>query len=368
MTERKVLITGGGGLIGQAIAREHIARGDAVYIWDDRSNTYNDYSSLVGIDLGIMPLSQVLQRVQPDIISHQAARVGVGESQHHAELYARKNVTFTADLFDILMQGIADGTVKRPTLFMHAGSMGPYGEGPRLCPTHGRVSIAKLRTTIQVPCDICGKPTEPIPITENDPLLPKSTYGITKKTQEELVHLYSSLLEIPAVSLRYFSVYGTNMNPTNPFTGVLSIIGNKIINSDEVDMYEDGHQLRDLIHADDVAKIHLDVTLQYNKGFKAMNVGTGSSHRMIDIAEEMVRILSPGKPVVATGKVRKGDIKDSQADIRQLQRIVGTKLDHTLEEDVMVYCKFLRDNWDTFVTKEPSWKETEDSMKRAGVL
>jgi dTDP-L-rhamnose 4-epimerase len=346
----KILITGGGGLIGQAIAKEHLKNNDEVLIYDIRVNHYNDYSDMAGTDITDMGIYDAIDRYRPDIISHQAASVGVGESQYLIHKYFLNNVDFTAELLSTMT------SLKFfPRRIMFAGSMGPYGEGPYSCRTHGIVYPYRHMAGEPI-CPRCFGSIVSIPITEEHEYHPKSFYAVTKQTQEEMLKVFSEAYHVDVISLRYFSVYGDESNPNNPYTGVLSIIANKIINSPEVSLYEDGKQTRDLISADDVARVHYIMSRihENNRYFDAYHVATGVSTPIIEIAEEMIHRLDPKKKLVFDGKYRSGDIRHSQARICKLYEKSKWQPEIRLDKAIADYCNFIANNWDRF-------KKTEDA-------
>src|SRR5690606_23462396 len=115
---------------------------------------------------------------------------------------------------------------------------------------------------IDVSCPNCNKKRlNNIRISEDYSGTPQSIYALTKKTQEDMWRIFAEIKSnIKVISLRYFSVYDTECNPNNPYTGVLSIIANKAINSEEIILNEDGTQTRDLIHTLDIGQAHIKAT------------------------------------------------------------------------------------------------------------
>lgn len=330
----KVLITGGGGLIGQAIAKQHLLQGDEVYIYDNKSNPYNDYSNMLGIDCYGESLQSLIESKNFDIISHQASSVGVGESMYNITKYCQNNISFTAEL----LQAIID-TKKFPKCLMLASSMGPYGYGNGFKDK-----------------EIC----------ESDPRSPQSFYAITKQTQEEMFRVFANTYKVKAIALRYFSVYGTKANPNNPFTGVLSIIANKIINSDVVELNEDGEQTRDLISADDCAKAHIKACAfeGYDQMyFYAFNTATGYSVTMKYIAERMISLLDPLKELKFNGQYRKGDIKHSRASIYLAKNHLDFVASDKIDDAIVDYCDYIQNNWDAFKTKDTCQEEQNKLLK-----
>lgn len=335
----KVFITGGGGLIGQAVAKRHIAEGDEVFIYDTKVNPFNDYRNLVGQDVTQSyegDLEKTLIYLKPDIISHHAALVGVGQSQHDIARYVDNNIGFTG----LLLQIIADNSLK-PQKLLLAGSMGPYGD------LYAPWAIAHEYTILD----------------------PQSIYAVTKLAQETLVKVFANTYEIPSISLRYFSVYGTEQNPLNPFTGVLSIIANQCLNSETIEIYDDGRQTRDLIHIDDVAEAHFlasryEIPTDY---FKKFNIGTGKSTTLALAAMLIRDKLSPNKKVVFTGKKRKGDIKHMKADARLASALLNFKAKKDIYTGINEYCDYVEAHRKEF-TVGNTVKEDTEFMEMLGLV
>jgi len=296
-------------MIGQAIAKKHLAEGDTVYIYDMRLNPYIDYTNMVGEDV-----TGKDGGLDFDILSHQAALVGVGQSQYDIQRYVDNNVGVTSAILQATLHAKKmDGKI------IFAGSMGPYGEG------HGKG-----------------------PIRETQKQHPKSIYAVTKQTQENLIKVFSETYGVPAISLRYFSVYSTTQTPLNPHTGVLSIIANKILNSDKVELLGNGDQYRDLIEVSDVADAHFLASRLEWKGFDAINVGTGIPTKMADVATKMVELLNPFMPIEFDGKYRKGDITGIYADTRKMNTKLGWNPKVKIEDGIRQYCEYINANRDKY--------------------
>jgi dTDP-L-rhamnose 4-epimerase len=362
----KLLIIGGGGLIGQEIASRHIAGGDEVYIYDKELNPYNNYNKLKGIILSKdLSIEMVTKYEKFDIISNQAAYVGVGESQYNFHKYTQNNIGFTSEL----LQSLINMRQNTPSKLILAGSMGPYGEGPYYCEQHQ--IIYPSRTSIEQPtCEYCNNRVNSIPISEEMKRMPKSVYGITKMAQEDLYRVFSSVYKIPSVSLRYFSVYGLESNPNNPYTGVLSVIANKIINSPSVNLYEDGSQTRDLISAKDVAEAHWHTCHEMKSVnlFEEFNIGTGISVSMNYVASKMLKILSPDKSIIFTGEYRNGDIKHSQASIKKILRCTKWTPKQNIDSAINLYCDYIINNWGEFSSKGDTSFEEHKRLIQRGVI
>lgn len=370
----RILITGGAGLIGQAIAKRHIAEGHEVLLYDDLSNKFNDYSNLHGENIAfdkqgnLRDISQIIKSHEPfDVISHQAASVGVGESQYEIEKYSQNNIGFTAHLLDSLVK-----SQKVPTRLLLASSMGPYGEGPYYCESCCvKMDLSGPRKTINPACRYCNRDLIPLIIKENCERKPTSFYGITKMAQEEMFRVFSETYGITTIALRYFSVYGTKCNPNNPYTGVLSIIADKILNAKSVELFEDGLQTRDLIHCDDVAKAHF-LASKYERSpadgrFTEINICTGVRTSIRDVAYSMMQLIAPGlssKPIQCSNEIRKGDIRHSCGENKKARELLGWNPEWKISTGILEYCHFVKMNREKFsIDKDSTGIEKERLVK-----
>jgi len=367
----KVLITGGGGMIGQAIAKEHIANGDDVFIYDKWANDFHSYKNLLGVSVTLTQVQHMIKNNEIDLLSHQAGLVGVGQSQYEVDKYIHYNVGFTGYLIQLLIDSKYKGAIT------FAGSMSVYGEGEYHCAECCDTFIGDRKGKINVKCPSCGN--EQIYFyssTEMSPTSPVSIYGVTKLSQEMFLKTYADIYNIPFLSLRYFSVYDPEGSPLNPYTGVLSVIANKILNSDTIEINEDGEQTRDLISKVDVAKIHCELSSELARdhsfhGCSILNVGTGTKVSLKDVVETMCEHLGWKGEVFYNGKVRKGDIKNSQADLSQLYEYLKPTTFNGIKPiavGIEEYCNFIDTNRDEFTVKQDTCKEADEELKKRGLL
>lgn len=362
-----VLIVGGRGMIGQEIAKSHSAKGDTVYLYDVRVNPYIDYKApYIGIEAvqGNYPsIEAFLKKVPIDLISYQGAVVGIGESQYKPTKYAQYNIQMLAEFQQFLME---EG-IRAPVI--HAGSMGPYGEGQYYCHTCDRPTVPRQRsfTSFNAICPICGGElplNDKMHSFETDILHPVSTYGITKMTQEEMWRNYANITGVPVISLRYFSVYGMEQSPLNPRTGVLNMIANQIINSSAILFNEDGEQTRDMVNAETIGKLHYDVSRKPLISFTACNVCTGVGHSLNWMASRMLDAMYSTHEIIHTGEYRKGDIRHARGAGYAL-RTLDIEVKDTLAYDIERYGDWVSRRKDVFRGK--TWQEERDRCKKAGI-
>jgi dTDP-L-rhamnose 4-epimerase len=232
MEQLNVLVTGGAGFVGSHLVDALIERGHRVRVLDalvsqvhadEKPRHLHPQAELIrgGVgDDGV--LNAALDGI--DVVYHQAAEVGVGQSMYEIARYVRANDMDTAVLLEALIQ--RPDKIKKLVV---ASSMSIYGEGAYEC-AHCGVIYPQLRPVSQLlerqwemTCPKCGTEAKPIPTSEDKPLFPSSVYAITKQDQEQFCLVVGRAYGIPTVALRYFNIYGTRQSLSNPYTGVCAI-------------------------------------------------------------------------------------------------------------------------------------------------
>ena len=331
----RVLVTGGAGFIGSHLVDALLEAGHNVRVYDSlepqvhgrlrEAGEWPDYLSaecerIVGDVRDRDTLRKALDGM--DLILHEAAAVGVGQSMYEIERYVDVNTRGTAVLLDLLANG-----KHRVRKLVVASSMSIYGEGKYHCAEHGSLS-PPLRPDAQMAnrdwemrCPTCGEPVAPAPTDEEKPLRSTSIYAITKKDQEEMCLTVGRAYRIPTVGLRYFNAYGPRQALSNPYTGVAAIFSSRLLNNQPPVIYEDGHQSRDFIHVSDLVRANLLAMEREEMDYQVFNVGSGRPLAIRHLAELLARLLGSGQAPEITQNYRAGDIRHCFADMGRLQAL-----------------------------------------------
>jgi dTDP-L-rhamnose 4-epimerase len=334
MTSKKVLLTGGAGFIGSHLAAALVDRGHRVRVLDVMDPQVHGAvplrPQLAGVEmvrgdlLDAEGLARALDGVE--VVFHQAAAVGVGQSMYEPAAYTRVNSLGTA----MLMEKVSRKG-SRVEKVVVASSMSIYGEGQYRCAACGPVAPGQrererlLAGKWDPACPGCGLDLEPLPTNESKPLGPTSVYGVTKRSQEETVLVMGRSYGIAAVALRYFNVYGPGQALSNPYTGVAAIVSSRLLNGKPPCLYEDGKQGRDFVHVSDIVQANLLAMEKSEGDFQALNVGTGKLTSVRELVRGLIQRLAPNHGVAPEilGTFREGDIRHCYADISRIRTRLG---------------------------------------------
>jgi UDP-glucose 4-epimerase len=167
---------------------------------------------------------------------------------------------------------------------------------------------------------VYGDPLQ-VPISEEDPACPLSPYGLSKLTSERYVLLYNRLYGMENTALRLFNVFGRGQSAHSPYSGVITKFADAIRSGRQPIIHGDGEQTRDFVHADDVAEA-FSRAIEAQGSDSPLNIGSGRPVAILDLLEKMCS-LAGRTPEPKFLSERKGDIKQSCADISLARKAIG---------------------------------------------
>ncbi len=352
----RILITGGAGFIGSHLALRLLKSNYVVTVLDnlstqihgnppEQSALYHSIAGKVRFVRGDVTRRQDLELVLPgqDVVVHLAAETGTGQSMYQIDRYVQVNVGGTALLLDVLANMRHD--VKRVVV---ASSRAVYGEGKYLSKELGVVYPGHRSASDMTAGDFSIKYPgclEPLTLTATDEeskLHPSSVYGITKHAQEQLVMTVCPNVRAEPVALRYQNVYGPGQSLSNPYTGILSIFSNLIMQGLPINVFEDGTESRDFVFVDDVVEATVLAIERDGAAGEVFNVGTGEPASVLTVAHALMKKLGRNSEVKVTGNFRIGDIKHNYADIGKIKRLLGYAPVHNFDSGLSHFCTWVR--------------------------
>lgn len=369
----KVLVTGGAGFIGSFIVDELVQKGHDVVILDNLDKQVHPTGKAPAwlnkkaqfIKGDVRNKDDVRKAMEGvEVLFHEAAAVGVGQSMYELNYYVDTNTGGTANILEFLAN--EEHSVKK---MMVAASMSEYGEGLYKCEKCGFVEPS-LRGEKQMAngkfeqyCPSCGAELRPVPTPETKRLDCNSVYALTKKDQEELVLMMGKAYGIKAVALRYFNVFGPRQSLSNPYTGVAAIFMSRIKNGNRPVIYEDGLQSRDFISVRDIAKANVVAMEKSAADYEVFNVGTGKPLSIRQVAETIAKLYGSDIKPEITNKFRKGDVRHCFADISKIKSRLGFKPSVSFEEGMKEIIE-----WSQGVKAEDKFEQAAQELKKKGLI
>ncbi len=331
----KILVTGGAGFIGSFLIDRLVQDGHKVKIYDNLEpqvhhgkipSYLNKNAEFIKADVcNKEKLDQALKSI--DIVFHEAAMVGVGQSMYEIEKYTKVNTYGTAILLDLIVNKHRDHIQK----LLIAASMSEYGEGLYLCKTCGNI-----KPDLRKDKDIEGKKWDlycpkghgkltPKPTPETTPLYCSSIYALNKRDQEDMAIMIGKAFNIPVVALRYFNTYGPRQSLSNPYTGVAAIFISRIKAGKDLIIFEDGNQSRDFVSVHDIVSANIAAMKSKKANYQIFNVGSGKSISITEVGKSIIYLMKRQQKLSITNQFRKGDIRHCFADITKIKKTLGWK-------------------------------------------
>jgi nucleoside-diphosphate-sugar epimerase len=296
------LVTGVAGFIGSHLAERLLDGGATVTGLDSFTDYYprtlkesnvaglrtRDRFNLVEASIADADLARLLDGITH--VFHIAAQAGVRKSwgrQFH--VYTVNNVEGT----QILLEACAGRPIER---LVFASSSSVYGDDVKL------------------------------PMREDARPQPVSPYGVTKLSAEQLCHLYYVNHSVPAVALRYFTVYGPRQRPDMGFHQFFT----SVMAGQPVPQFGDGRQTRDFTYVADAVTATVAAATRGKPG-GVYNIGGGSRVELLDVFE-LIRRVTRRTVKAERIEAQRGDMRDTYADTTRARADLGFAPTVTLEQ------------------------------------
>jgi UDP-glucuronate 4-epimerase len=321
----KILVTGAAGFIGYHLCKRLIDRGDEV-IGIDNLNDYYDVNlkkarlqrldgrtnfTFMKTDISNKnDIKQLFKTMSCRVVVHLAAQPGVRYSLINPFAYIESNVVS----FLNILEGCRHSDIKH---LVYASSSSIYG------------------TNLKMPFSVGHNVDHPV-----------SLYAATKKSNELMAHVYSSLYNIPTTGLRFFTVYGPWGRPDMAYFSFTKAI----MEGKPIDVFNNGNMKRDFTYIDDIIEgiiRVMDKVPQPNPAWDRENPDPGTSYapyRLYNIGNnepvDLMRFIAIledclGKKVQKNMlPMQSGDVPVTYADVDDLMRDVGFKPSTPLSEGI----------------------------------
>jgi UDP-glucose 4-epimerase len=322
--DMQILVTGGAGFIGGHLAERFVRDGHDVAVLDNldpfydvriKEHTIERCRELAAdgdgsyrfVDGDVRDGDAVEPLVaDADHVYHQAAQAGVRGSVENPRKYDAVNVDGTLNVLDAARESGIE-----------------------------RVVVASSSSVYGVPRDL--------PYDEEHPTTPVSPYGASKLAAERYACAYSAVYDLPAVALRYFTVYGPRMRPNMAITNFVS----RSIHGEPPVVYGDGSQTRDFTYIDDVVSANVELLETDAADGEAVNIGSTDNIAILTLAREVRDQLDPDLEV-AFDERHAADAEHTHADVSKAGELLGYEPEYSIREGVAAFVAWYRENTDWY--------------------
>ena len=291
----KSIVTGGAGFIGSHLVDKLLDMGHEVVILDNFSTGrkqnlehVSDQIKLIECDLSYKG-NWMKEFHGVDWVFHLASLADIVPSIQNPEGYFRSNVDATF----YVLEASRHANVKR---FVYSASSSCYG----------------------IP--------DNYPTSEDSDIRPQYPYALAKRMGEELVEHWAQLYNLPAISLRFFNVYGTRSRTSGTYGAVFGVFLAQKLANKPYTVVGDGNQTRDFTYVTDIVAA-LVASAQSNQTNKIYNVG---SDKTISI-NRIVGLLGGDKVHIPK---RPGEPDCTYADISKIKDELGWRPSISIEEGI----------------------------------
>jgi UDP-glucuronate 4-epimerase len=310
-----ILLTGCAGFIGSHVLDRLLSMDEEVIGVDNFDSYYNplikgkniecnldnDNFTLYNTDVrGIKEMDRIFSDNSIDTIIHLAARAGVRPSISDPMLYEDVNIKGTLNLLELSIKYNVGN-------FVFASTSSVYGAN------------------------------EKVPFSEVDNVDRSiSPYAASKKACETFCYTYHHLYNLPAVCLRFFTVYGPRQRPEMAIHKFTQLIDE----GREIEMYGDGSSQRDYTYIDDIVDGIVNA-IGIKEGYEIINLGNS------DVVElrYLIRIIEKnlGKKAKIKGLPdQPGDVPITYADISKARSLIRYNPQVKIEEGIKRFVEWYR--------------------------
>jgi nucleoside-diphosphate-sugar epimerase len=299
LKDRRVLVTGGAGFVGNNLVRRLLREGARVTVLDDlftgrRENLPETGFTFVEGSVCDPPLVEHLV-AENEIVFHAAARNIVVSTRNPKDDFE----TNIGGTLNVLLAARATGTVER---MIYTSSTSVYGN-PRY-----------------------------LPVNEDDHLSLLTPYAVSKLSGEHYCTAFYESYGLPTTAVRYSNIFGPGQDPANPYCGVVAKFVEALFEGQPPTIHGDGNQTRDFTFIDDAVDATVMAATSERALGEVFNVGTGVETSVNQLAAVLIRLI--GAAVVPTHSNRRDvdNIRRRVVNIEKTRRALRWVPEVTLEE------------------------------------
>jgi len=297
MLKNKVLVTGGAGFIGSHLVDALLKQGYKVIVLDNFST---------GRPQNLGHVTDKIELIECDLSK---------KGSWYECLDGVDKVFHLAALADIVP------SIEKPYDYYQSNVYGTFN----LLEACKKYDIKKIVYSASSSC--YGIPDD-YPTNEKAEIRPQYPYALTKYLGEQLVMHWCQVYKLPALSLRFFNVYGPRSRTSGTYGAVFGVFLAQKLASKPFTVVGDGKQTRDFTFVSDVVNA-ICIAAESDISGQIINIGSDNTYSV----NRLVELL--GGDVVYIPK-RPGEPDCTWADISKAKKLLNWQPQVNLEEGVDV--------------------------------
>lgn len=295
---QKVVVTGGAGFIGSHLARELVARGAHVTVYDNfstgRTENLADLAGAIEVVRAstLEPLRLARAMRGASCVFHLAAVLGVKRTWEEPIRVIHENLVGTQNV----LRAASDAGARTAVV---ASSSEVYGDGS---PPYSE---------------------------EHTPAAPKTGYAAAKLTEEKMAEAFTIESGLKTSCMRYFNVYGRGQE-ASAYGFVTAIFCDRVRAGLPPVIFGDGTQTRDFTFVEDIVR---GTILAAERGgeHEVLNLGTGRETSVLDLSRTLLAAAGRNDLAPAFAPQRADEVRRRVADASKARSLLGWSPEISLE-------------------------------------
>jgi nucleoside-diphosphate-sugar epimerase len=309
LKEREVLVTGGCGFIGSEVTKQLSSIGAWVTVFDNLSSGKAEFiNGLANVNL-----------VEGDLIDRNAVKSVVEKKEYIIHLAALPFIPdsyyYPKDFFDVNV----DGTINLASA----------------------AAKSKIKRFVCVSSSEVYGSARYTPMDENHPLIPQSTYSVSKLAAERVVYTIYKEHDLPAVIIRPFNSFGPNI--TQPYI-IPEIIGQLLNGHKEVKLGNINSKRDFTFVSDTVHGIIMSLVADGITG-ETINIGSERAITIKELVKKIAEMLSKDISIeIDPSRIRPSDVETLICDYSKASRLLGWHPILSIDEGLQIVIDWAKKN------------------------
>lgn len=309
MVKKRAIVTGGAGFIGSNLVDKLVANNWDVVVIDNffsgfRKNLEHHKDKITLVEGSITDKELINNTIKKgDTIWHLAAMNSVPRSIELPAETSNVNINGTLNI-------LIAAKDKKARRVIYSGSSSAYGD-----------MDVEIKSE-----NLIGSPISP--------------YGLSKFTGEEFCRIFSDIYGLSTISLRYFNVFGARQNPNSPYSAVIPLFINAMLDKKPIKIFGDGDQSRDFTYISNVVEANYLAGTVDDVATGTYNSACGDSISVNQVYKKIEK-LTNYKFTINKLPPRIGDVRTSRASIEKIRNGLGyeplVRFDEGLNETINWY-------------------------------